>query len=230
VRHPFPALVVLICAAALIAPSSSGETLDTVLANMDRASKEFKSMSAKIKQTDYTAVIKETNNLSGEVRLKHGKKGELVGVVDFQEPEPRVIHLSGHTAEMYYPKANTVEIYDIGKHAGTIEQFILLGFGTPVAELNKSYTIAAGGTETVEGAQTTRLELTPKTPELQKIVTGILLWIPEGKGNPVQEKVLKPSKDYTVIHYSDLHVNPPLPESAFALNLPAGVKEIHPQK
>jgi outer membrane lipoprotein-sorting protein len=225
-RSPI-AEIVLISIAALA--SARAQTLDAVLANMDRASKDFKSMSAKMKQTDYTAVISDTNNRSGEMRLKRAK-GSLTALVDFKEPEPRIIHLSGNKAEVYYPKAKTVEIYDAGKYAGAIDQLLLLGFGTSVSELNQTYAITLGGTETIEGIKTSRLELTPKTADLQKNVTAIELWIPEGKGNPMQEKILKTSKDYTLIVYSDLQLNPSLPDSAFALNRPKDVKEIHPQK
>jgi len=209
--------------------SARAQTLDSVLANMDRASRDFKSMSARIQQTDYTAVISDTSNRSGEMRLKRAKGG-LTALVDFKEPEPRIIHLSGNKAEVYYPKAKTVEIYDAGKYAGAIDQLLLLGFGTSVSELNQTYAITLGGTETIEGIKTSRLELTPKTADLQKNVTAIQLWIPEGKGNPVQEKILKTSKDYTLIVYSDLQLNPSLPDSAFALNRPKDVREIHPQK
>ena len=221
------AQAILLSIAAL--GSTRAESLDAVLASMDHASKDFKSMSAKIKQTDYTAVISETNNRSGEMRLKRSKGG-LTALVDFKEPEPRMIHLSGNKAEVYYPKAKTVEIYDAAKYAGAIDQLLLLGFGTSVSELNQAYAITLGGAETIDGIKTSRLELTPKTADLQKNVTAIELWIPDGKGNPVQEKILKTSKDYTLIVYSDLQLNPSLPDSAFALNRPKDVKEIHPQK
>jgi outer membrane lipoprotein-sorting protein len=229
VRRSFPAQLALLSAAAWIAVPSRAESLDSILAGMDRASKDFKSMSARIRQTDYTAVIDETNVRSGEVRLKRAKSG-LIALVNFQEPEPRFIHLSGHTAEVYYPKANTVEIYDAGKFAGTIDQLLLLGFGTSTAETRKTYTITLGGVETVGSVRTNRLDLTPTTPELKKNITAIELWIPEGKSNPLQEKILKSSRDYTLISYAELQLNPPLPDAAFALNLPAEVRKIHPQK
>lgn len=222
--------LVIILAAAWTGGAAGGESLDAILARMDRTAKEFKSLSAKTKRIDFTAVLNESSESTGEVRMKRGKGG-VAGVMEFGEPDPRKIQLYGHTAKIYYPKANTVEIYDTGKYAGAkdIDRFVLLGFGTSGAELKKDYAVKEIGPEKLDSLSTTRIELTPHSRELQKMVTKIELWIPEGKSNPVQEKVFKPSKDYLLIKYSDLVVNPPLPDSAFQLKLPAGVKEIHPQ-
>jgi outer membrane lipoprotein-sorting protein len=210
-----------------LAASLSAEPLEDILARMDKAAKEFQSYSARIKRVDYTAVINESNESSGSIRLRRTKAG-ADGIVEFTEPDPRVIHVSGRTFEIYYPKANTVEIYDAGKRANALEQFFLLGFGTTGVDLRKGYDIKLVGTEAVGAAKTTRIELTPKTEDVRKYVTRIDLWIPEGASNPVQEKVTQPSKDYSIATFTDLKVNSPLPDSAFELKTPAGVKKIRP--
>jgi outer membrane lipoprotein-sorting protein len=155
-------------------------------------------------------------------------RGGVEGILEFQEPDPRVIHVSGRTVEIFYPKANTVEIYDAGKGAGALEEFFLLGFGTSGADLRKNYELKLGGTENIGSTRTTRIELVPKGSEARKYAARIELWIPEGASNPIQEKVTQPSKDYVLATYSDLAVNAPLPESAFELKLPAGVRKITP--
>ena len=33
-------------------------------------------------------------------------------------------------SQIYYPKSNTVEEYDLGKERAMIDQFLLLGFGS----------------------------------------------------------------------------------------------------
>jgi outer membrane lipoprotein-sorting protein len=70
----------------------------------------------------------------------------------------------------------------------------------------------------------------PKTDELKKLITKIELWVPEGQANPIQEKVTEPSKNYELVTYSDIKVNPALPDSAFELKLPPKVKKIYPQR
>jgi outer membrane lipoprotein-sorting protein len=208
---------------------AAADPLADVLARVDRGAQQFKSVSAKMKRLEYTAVIDDSSQSTGQFRMKR-EKGSLVAVLDFQEPEPRTIHLNGREVQVYYPKANTVEIYDAGKNASTLDQFVLLGFGTTSAALMRDYEVSLGGVETLGQVRTSRLELTPKSAEVKKLVTKIELWIPEDGSNPVQEKVNQPSRNYTLINYSDIKVNPSLPDTAFQVALPPGVKKIRPQK
>jgi outer membrane lipoprotein-sorting protein len=209
--------------------SLHAEALEDLLARMDRAAQEFRSLSAKMKRMQYTAVIDEKSETEGAMRIRRAKAG-TVGIVEFPAPDERTVFIAGKTAQIYYPKANTVEIYDTSKYVSNIDQFLLLGFGTTSAELNKAYTIRAAGTEMIGSVAATKLELTPKSAELKKLIAKIELWIPEGQSNPVQEKLTEPSKNYELINYLDIKVNPPLPDSAFELKLPSGVKKVYPQK
>ncbi len=217
--------VLLLCAAALAARS---ETLDEILKRMDRAAKEFKNMTASVKRIEYTDVLHEKAESSGSVRLKRGKGG-LVALMEFGEPNPYLVHLSGHKVEIFKPKAGptgTVEEYDTGKISKSMDQFFLVGFGSTEAELKKEYTIALGPSETVEGKPTTQVHLTPKAAEAKKLITKMELWIPQGAGNPIQERVIQPSKDYSLVTYFNLNVNSDIPDSAFDLKMPKGVKRL----
>ena len=221
--------LVLVSAAFTMAVRAHAEALPDILARMDHAAQEFKSVTAKMKRVSYTAVIDESSEATGVMRLKRAKGG-TAGIVEFGAPEPRIFHFSGRALNIYYPKANTVEIYDAEKYTKTMDQVLLLGFGTSGAELKKSYEIKAGGTEMAGSVRATRIELAPKSGELKNLFTRIELWIPEGESNPVQEKVTQPSKNYELVTYSELKVNAPLADSEFELKLPAGVKKLYPQK
>jgi outer membrane lipoprotein-sorting protein len=211
-----------------VAPARA-EALSDILGRMDRAAQEFKAVSAKLKRLSYTAVLDESSEINGVMRLKRARNG-IVGIVEFGEPEPRVFHFSGHEFQIYYPKANTVEIYDAEKYTKTMDQVLLLGFGTSGAELKRNYDIKAGGAEMVGSERATRIDLTPKSSELRKLLVKVELWIPEGQSNPVQAKFTEPSKNFELATYSDLQVNPALPDSVFELKLPPGVKKLTPQK
>lgn len=222
-RQLFPVLVIA------MAVSARAESLADVLARMDKAALEFRSFSADVKRTEFTAVLSESETSSGSVRVRRAKGG-VTGLMEFGEPDPRRIRFDGRTAQTYYPKANRLEVIDIGKHGGAIEQFILLGFGTTAAEMRKSYDMKLGGAEQLNGIATTRIELLPKEGEAKKLVTKIELWIPEGESSPIQEKVTEPSRNYHLFVYSNFKANPALPDSAFELNLPPNVKRITPNK
>jgi outer membrane lipoprotein-sorting protein len=204
------------------------DSLSDVLARMDRAAKGFMAVTADVKRTDYTAVLDESKESSGTIALRRTKSGNEA-LVRFLEPDPYEVQLSGHTARKYSPRANTVENYDTNK-LGAVEKMMLVGFGVSAADLRKDYDIKLVGPENIGPVPTTQIELTPKSAEVRKnYATKIDLWIPDGQANPIREKLTAPSKDYYLWTYSNLKVNPPLPDSAFRLNLPAGVKEIHPQ-
>lgn len=212
--------------AATLAPA---EPLADILARMDQAAAEFRSLSAQMKRVQFTAVLSESSEMDGVLRLKR-TKGGTQGVIDFQQPEQRTVLIEGKSVKIYYPKANTVEIYDASKYSSNMDQILLLGFGTSSAELKKSYDFKEGGAEKISGVATTRVELTPKSAELQKLITKIELWIPEGQSNPIRAKFSEPSKNYELVDYSDIKVNPALPAAAFELKLPDKVKKIYPQK
>jgi len=209
--------------------SLRAEELKEILARMDQAANKFQSFTATTKRTEFTAVLSQTEESAGSVRLRKGKGGTQ-GIVEFTEPNPRTIHIAGKTLEIFYPGANTVEIYDAGKHITTADEILLMGFGVSGAELRKNYDIKLAGTETLNGEKTSRLELVPKSDEVRKLATKIELWIPEGKNNPVQEKLTQPSKNYQLVSFSNVKLNVPLADSDYSLKLPSGVKKIYPQK
>jgi outer membrane lipoprotein-sorting protein len=225
------ALTIPIFAGALIfaAGLMTAEPLSDVLARMDRSAAEFHSLSAGMKRVQFTAVLSESSEMDGVLRLRRTKSGTQ-GIVEFQQPEQRTVFINGKQVQIYYPKANTVEIYDASKYTSNMDQILLLGFGTSAAELKKSYDIKDGGVQKINGVATTRIELTPRSDETKKLITKIELWIPEGQSNPVRAKFSEPSKNYELVDYSDIKVNPVLPDSAFAWKLPKNVKKIYPQK
>jgi outer membrane lipoprotein-sorting protein len=216
-------LLVSLAAASLI----RADSLEQVLARMDRAAKDFASVTANVNRVDFTAVLNESTTSNGSLAMRRTKSGNEA-LIRFTEPDPYDWHFSGHTAKKYSPRANTVEVYDTSKLAKA-EKMMLLGFGISASDLRKDYDIKLVGAENVGSLHAARIELTPKSAEVRKnYAAKIELWIPDGQSSPIQEKVSMPSKDYYQVAYSDLKVNSALPDSAFKLNLPPGVKELHP--
>jgi outer membrane lipoprotein-sorting protein len=222
-------LIFALSSFALTSLRARGEALDEVLGRMDRSARSFHSFTAKMHRVQFTAVLNESSAMEGTMRLKREKSG-TTGIVEFQPPDPRTVFVNGKNIQVFYPKANTVEIYDASKYLSNIDQFLLLGFGTTSAELMKSYDVKAGGVETIEGKMCTRIGLTPKTADMKQLIAKIDLWIAEGDSTPLREKVTEPSRNYELVDYSGVQLNPQLPDSAFELNLPKTVKKIHPQK
>ncbi|MBI5280199.1 MAG: outer membrane lipoprotein carrier protein LolA [Candidatus Solibacter usitatus] len=221
------------CAAAflfLLPGLSPAGTLDEVLARMDRSANGFRGLTAKVRKVAYTALVKESTEESGDFSVLRAKPKDMRILVEFTRPDPRAIAFQGKKVQIYYPKTLTVQEYDLGKQGSLIDQFLLLGFGTPGSELRKSYAIKYGGEETINGVKTDRLELTPASSEAQKHVKLIEIWISHPEGNTVQQKVHQPSRDYVLFSYSEIKINPRLTEDSVKLKLPKGVKKETPLK
>ena len=213
---------------ALMAAGARADSLDAIFARMDKASKDFKSASANIHQSDYVAVIGETTEEDGQLRMRKSKGGVAL-LVKFSKPNERMVALDGHMVSVFLPKANTVEVYDVSKYTSknTVEDLLLLSFGAASgAELKKNYTVTADGTETVDSKMTTRVVLVPKSDEMRKEILRITLWIPEGQSNAVKERVDKPGKNYIAWTYSAVDLKAPVSESEVTLKLPKNVHRV----
>jgi outer membrane lipoprotein-sorting protein len=213
---------------ALLALAHAGlraETLTEILARMDQSARNFRTFSANIKRTEYTKVLNDKEEIEGIERVKR-TNGQTVTLVEFHGPNAQTIRLSAKTADVYYPNAKMVEIWDAGKYAKAANQFLLLGFGTSGAELRKDYDVSLGGTEALGSTRTTRLDLTPKDAETRKKFAKIELWIPEGETVPIQVKVTETSQNYNLAVYSNIKVNEPLSDSDLELKVPPDVKKV----
>jgi len=233
---PSPARLRLLIAGSLLSlfvsfvpPALAGPREDA-LARMDKAAVGFRGLSAGVRKITYTALIQESTEESGTMTLFRPKPRDLRMLIDFNKPEARAVAFQGKKVQLYNPKLLLVQEYDLGKQGGLVEQFLLLGFGTPGSELAKSYAIKHLGEETIHGVKTDHLDLTPNSAEALKAVRHIEIWVSQADGITVQQKVHQPSKDYLLIQYSDLKVNPALTEESVRLKLPKGVKKETPQK
>jgi outer membrane lipoprotein-sorting protein len=225
----FPHLSIFV-AAALFAFPAAAQNLDSALALLDRSAAGFRGMVAQVKKVSHTHVIQDDSEESGRITLFRQGPKDLRMLVEFQQPDPRAVAFASRKVQIYYPKISTVQEYDLGKQGALVDQFLLLGFGTPGQELRKSYDIKYAGADTAAGVKTQRLELVPKSPEARQHVRLIEMWVSDAEGIPVQQKVHQPSKDYVLITYTAIQLNPQLTAESVKLKLPKGVKKEYPQK
>jgi outer membrane lipoprotein-sorting protein len=206
----------------------------TILARMDKAAIKFKNMTARVTNLVHTDVISDDSTETGTVVMQKVGAGEVRGLINFLTPDKRSVSFENRKLSLYYPKINTVQEFDLGKHGEQLDQFLMIGFGTSGTALAKDYDVSVLRTATVkgfEGIQTIRLLLIPKTAEARLYVRQVELWIPEtGDPYPVQEKISLPSGDYRVITYTELKTNQPLPPGALQLKPARGFKTEYPGK
>jgi len=205
-----------------------GATADEVLQKLDQTAPKFTGMSANLSRTTYTKVLDEKSVETGVMSLR--KTGKDVQVlINLTKPDEKVVSFRGNKAEVYFPKLKSVQEWDLGKHGGLIDQFLLVGFGSG-RDLKGAYTIKYAGEEAVGSQKTHHLELTPTAANVKDKLRRVDLWIDDSGSFPVQQKFLQPSGDYYLVTYSDVRLNPALTEDALKLKLPKGVKREYPQK
>jgi outer membrane lipoprotein-sorting protein len=209
--------------------AAAGDTVQQILARMDKAASDFKAMTAQVTHVDHTDVLNDDTTESGTVTMKKVQPGEVQERVDFTVPDHKTVTFEKRRVQEYLPKINTLQVFDLDKHGEQLDRFLMIGFGTSGTELAKDWDVTVLGTENMKGQSAIRLQLNPKAAEFRQYVQKIELWIPaEGDPYPLREKIFEPSRDYRLVTYSDLKINPPLQPDALQLKLPPGVKTEHP--
>ncbi len=215
---------------AVLATLAHAETLDAVLARLDAAAKTSNSFSANVKWETYTKAIDDTDQKSGTIKLKRIKTG-VVGRMDIDNPAAAssVYHFTGSGMNQYRPKAKMLDVYQSATISKSINQYLLLVFGSTGADLRKTFDLKAGPEETAGGVKATRLDLVPKDKKGREIADLIYMCIPAGRTYAVQVKAVAPSGDFNQWTYLDGKLNPSLPDSAFEFTVPEGTTR-HPMK
>lgn len=209
-------------------PQGTSAAPERVLADMDTASKNFRSAEASFVWNQYQKVIDETETQSGKIYFRR-QNGEIQMAADISEPDKKYILYSGGKVQVYQPKIDQVTEYNPGKNRSDLESFLVLGFGGSGHDLLKSYEVKSLGTETVNDTEAAKLELIPKSLRLRNNIARILLWIDPARGVSVQQQFFEPSGDYRLAKYSDIQVNQKLSDNAFKLKTTAKTRVVSPQ-
>jgi outer membrane lipoprotein-sorting protein len=183
---------------------------------MNDAAKHLKTVKANLDYTTVTVLVNDRETETGQFFFSNPKNPEIL--INFTNPDPKTFLYRRNEAEIYYPKLNRIEQYNVQGQSGLIQQFMLLGFGTDANALKSNYGITMLDEEDLQGESTIVLLLIPKQPEVKSQLTKVQLWVSEDSWLPAQQQLFEPDGDYLIVHYSDVKVNRPLPGSTFQIN------------
>jgi outer membrane lipoprotein-sorting protein len=201
-------------------------TLEYVLGMMDKSAQDFRSLTAALDHTTYTALVKDSSTESGEIFVRKDSKMRI----DFTRPDPRTILRNGDNLYIYTPKINRVEEYNIGKNRALADQYLALGFGTRTENLKKNYEVTFGGEEDLDGQKMAILDLVPHSDDVRKQITKIRMWIDEASWLPVQQKFFEAgSGDYFLSRYKNVMKNLKIGDGKFKADWPKGTKVEKPR-
>jgi outer membrane lipoprotein-sorting protein len=189
--------------------------LSEILSRMNEAAKDLKTISANLEYTKVTVLVDDKSTESGQLFYHKGKNPAIR--IEIQKPEAKTVLFSKNKAEIFLPKINQIQEYNLEEQSGLVEQFFLLGFGTESDKLRKDYDFKFLTEEDLDGDTTALLELTPRSEKTTGQLTKIHLWVSEESWLPVQQKFFQPGGDYFVARYTAVRVNRELPPSTFQI-------------
>jgi outer membrane lipoprotein-sorting protein len=200
------------------ASPSSGTQLEAALASMDKAAANFKTIQSAFVWDQYTKIVDETDTQKGTIYFRRLSSDTVEMSAHIDKPETKLVLYSRGEVRIYDVKNHTEAKYDASKNKEEFNSFLMLGFGGRGHDLASKFEVEFGGTETVQGGTTTKLLLTPKEEQVKKNFSQIILWIDTARGISVQQKFIQPkSGDYRLAKYSDIRINPKLPDDTFKI-------------
>src|SRR5207249_5567386 len=119
--------------------------------------------------------------------------------------------------QVYKSKTDIVNEYNAGAHRDEFEAFLVLGFGSSGSDMRKTFDITYGGEENVDGTDTARLDLVPKSDKVKQHFPQIILWINPQNGILVQQKLIETDGDYRLAKYSGIQLGQKIPAKVFQL-------------
>jgi len=210
-------------------PDSKAE-LQLVVAQMDRTAANFHTTQANFVWIQYTAVISDISDTQkGTVYFRRsGSQVEMFADISDPVP-PKYVLFTGSKVQMYQPKIDQVTEYNTGKDRAAFESFLVLGFGGSGQDMLKAFDVTYTETEKVDGVDTAKLDLVPKSEKARNTFNHIWLWIDPRRGVSVRQQLFQAGGDYRLATYSDIRLNEKIPDGVFKLKTTGKTKFLSPK-
>ena len=215
-------LYLLSCAALLQA-----QNLESALDSMDQAAANFHSAQCEFVWDQYQRVVDDHDYQKGTMYFRR-QGNDVEMAADITSPVKKYVLFTGGIVSMYQPSIDQVTQYNAAKNKADFESFLALGFGGRGHDLAKSFDVSYAGMEQVQGVNTAKLELTPKSQRVKSMFQTITLWIDPARGVSVQQKFLEPSGDYRLTKYSNIQLNQKISGDVFKLKTTGHTKIVKP--
>ncbi len=212
-----PIFVVLAASAAPFVQAQSNASLERVLNSMDEAERNFRSTEASFVWDDYQAVVKDTQTQKGKIYFRRSGKETDVAVDITAPTPPKYLRLIRGKLQVFETGTDQVTVYDLQKSHPEFESFLTLGFGGGGHSLLQAFDVSYAGTETIDGIETAKLNLVPKSQKVLGMFPHIVLWIDPARGISLRQQLFQGEGDYRLANYSDIQQQRSIPDKVFKL-------------
>jgi outer membrane lipoprotein-sorting protein len=200
----------LICAMAMLCalPIVHAQSCDTakVLAQMDAASAKFQSTQADFKWDVLQSVVNEHDVQSGTIYFeRHGDSTSMAAYI--KQPAEKTVFYDGRTLTLLQPEIKQETLFSAGSNRGQYESFLTLGFGGSGKDLQSNWTVSCQGMESIDGAQTAKLDLKPKQQAVANTFSHVTVWIDPARSLSLKQIFYEPSGDNRTAIYTGIKYN-----------------------
>jgi len=217
-------LVLSHCVFPQSSPPQSSADLEQVLGQMDEAAAKFRTTQASFTWIQYNKVIDDiADTQKGKIYFRRSGR-DIQMAADFSEPDSKQLVFSDGRIQIYQPRIDQEDIYDAKAHREEFESFLVVGFGGGGHDMLKSFAVTFVRNEKIGDTDTAKLDLVPKSDEVKRNFSHLLLWIDPQRGISVQQQLFETSGDYRLAKYSDIQLNLKISENAFKLRTNAKTK------
>lgn len=220
----FGAILALTCSCS----HAQSADLQKVLSQMDAASLRFHSARADFSWDAYTAVVDSHDIQKGTISFERAAGStEMIAHIKTDNGQPALKDLLYKNGELdfYQPELKQETIFKAGAKRGQYESFLTLGFGGSGKELQANWNVAYQGMETIQGVQTAKLDLTPKTAG-NNMFTHITIWVDPTRAISLKQQFFQESGDSRTNVFTNIRYNASMPASTFDLQLAPGTQKI----
>jgi NAD+ synthase (glutamine-hydrolysing)/outer membrane lipoprotein carrier protein len=202
----------------LSAAPARADRLDEVLAEMGKAGKRLKTMTADFAQTDHDFILKDQEESRGKLYL--AVPGRIRW--EYSPPREKVLVVKDDLVRLFNPTANQVHEFRRGKGAKSGGADLLIGFGSGNERIRESYDVSL--IEETDSAVS--IALVPKPDSQASLFTKIELTLDKTTWTPVRSVFHSPNRNRADIRFESVVLNRDLPPATFELKLPPNVEII----
>jgi outer membrane lipoprotein-sorting protein len=218
----------LLFAVILVVPAlaASDPGLEKIMAKMDETAAKFRTAQANFTWTTFNSVVnEESGRQTGKIYFqRNGNETEMAA--DIAPPDAQQVIFSRGKIQLYKSRTGTVDVYDANAHRDEFETLLVLGFGSSGDEMRKTFDVTYDGEEKIDGTDTARLDLVPKSDKIKQHIPKITLWINPQTGISVQQKLMETDGDYRVAKYSGIQLGQKISSKMFQLKTSGNTKVV----
>ncbi|MEW6207212.1 MAG: sigma-E factor regulatory protein RseB domain-containing protein [Acidobacteriota bacterium] len=200
--------------------SATNGNADRILANMQQAAKQLKTIRAGIVQVKKLD-IGSLETYRGHLIFKHAGKTDLLRI---NYDNGNQVSVDPSQIVLYQPKIHQAVVTSRGQMAEKNQEFAFFSapYSLTSAQIKQRYDIIHTGDEQAAGVNTSVLQLTPKQ---QSAVKRMKWWVSQSSWLPVKTELIDAKTgEITTITMSNMEINPEINPADFKIKFAPGTQ------